>query len=132
MSAAESANENDLTPAQRFNGFLPFSTYKPKNLTPYAKFQRIQTSRTQRKAKKHRCRPEISLARSGAFSKNVRKSVENTRFDIKIGTEILILILSKSPSLPGTPEGIRTPDLLVRSQTLYPAELLALISAFLL
>ena len=25
----------------------------------------------------------------------------------------------------GTPEGIRTPDLLVRSQTLYPAELLA-------
>ena len=26
---------------------------------------------------------------------------------------------------PGTPEGIRTPDLLVRSQTLYPAELLA-------
>ena len=27
--------------------------------------------------------------------------------------------------LSGTPEGIRTPDLLVRSQTLYPAELLA-------
>ena len=27
--------------------------------------------------------------------------------------------------IPGTPEGIRTPDLLVRSQTLYPAELLA-------
>ena len=27
----------------------------------------------------------------------------------------------------GTPERIRTPDLLVRSQTLYPAELLALI-----
>ena len=25
----------------------------------------------------------------------------------------------------GTPEGIRTPDLLVRSQTLYPAELIA-------
>ena len=25
----------------------------------------------------------------------------------------------------GTPEGIRTPDLLVRSQTLYPTELLA-------
>ncbi len=33
---------------------------------------------------------------------------------------------------PGTPEGIRTPDLLVRSQTLYPAELLALVSAFVL
>ena len=28
-------------------------------------------------------------------------------------------------SLFGTPEGIRTPDLLVRSQTLYPTELLA-------
>ena len=34
--------------------------------------------------------------------------------------------LRKSKSLIyGTPEGIRTPDLLVRSQTLYPAELLA-------
>ena len=32
----------------------------------------------------------------------------------------------------GTPEGIRTPDLLVRSQTLYPAELLALLSTSLL
>ena len=31
----------------------------------------------------------------------------------------------KSDTLIGTPEGIRTPDLLVRSQTLYPAELLA-------
>ena len=29
----------------------------------------------------------------------------------------------------GTPEGIRTPDLLVRSQTLYPTELLAHIAA---
>ena len=28
----------------------------------------------------------------------------------------------------GTPQGIRTPDLLVRSQTLYPAELAALIA----
>ena len=28
----------------------------------------------------------------------------------------------------GTPEGIRTPDLLVRSQTLYPAELQAQVS----
>ncbi len=30
----------------------------------------------------------------------------------------------------GTPEGIRTPDLLVRSQTLYPAELPALAYTF--
>ena len=30
---------------------------------------------------------------------------------------------SKSFASFGTPEGIRTPDLLVRSQTLYPAEL---------
>ena len=30
-------------------------------------------------------------------------------------------------TLSGTREGIRTPDLLVRSQTLYPTELLALI-----
>ena len=31
------------------------------------------------------------------------------------------------PLFFGTPEGIRTPDLLVRSQTLYPTELPALI-----
>lgn len=31
------------------------------------------------------------------------------------------------PIIYGAPEGIRTPDLLVRSQTLYPTELLALI-----
>lgn len=102
MSTAESANENDLSPAQRFNGFLPFSTCNPKNLTPYAKFQRIQASKTQRKEKKHRCRPEIVLAHSGAFSENVRKPVENTRFSIKVGAEILILIVSKSPSLHGS------------------------------
>lgn len=108
MSTAESANENDLSPAQRFNGFLPFSTCNPKNLTPYAKFQRIQASKTQRKEKKHRCRPEIVLAHSGAFSENVRKPVENTRFSIKVGAEILILIVSKSPSLHGGDGGNRT------------------------
>ena len=32
----------------------------------------------------------------------------------------------------GTPEGIRTPDLLVRSQTLYPAELPAHFAVLLL
>ena len=32
-------------------------------------------------------------------------------------------------TLVGTPEKIRTPDLLVRSQTLYPAELPALVVA---
>ena len=30
----------------------------------------------------------------------------------------------------GTPEGTRTPDLLVRSQTLYPTELLARFAVF--
>ena len=34
--------------------------------------------------------------------------------------------------LCGTPEGIRTPDLLVRSQTLYPAELAAHMQSFLI
>ena len=33
--------------------------------------------------------------------------------------------LSHIPKKNGAPEGIRTPDLLVRSQTLYPAELRA-------
>ena len=66
---------------------LPFPASKPKSITLSARFQRIQASRTQRKAKKHRCRPEIVLARSGAFSENVRKSAENTRFGIKVGTE---------------------------------------------
>ena len=32
------------------------------------------------------------------------------------------------PFLLGAPEGIRTPDLLIRSQTLYPAELRAQVS----
>ena len=112
MSTAESANENDLSPAQRFNGFLPFSTCNPKNLTPYAKFQHIQASRIQRKAKKHRYRPEIVLAHSGAFSENVRKSVKNTRFGIKVGTEILIPIVSKSPSLHGACAHFRTPEVI--------------------
>ena len=34
-------------------------------------------------------------------------------------------LASAGASSRGTPEGIRTPDLLVRSQSLYPAELLA-------
>ena len=122
MSTAESANENDLSPAQRFNGFLPFSTCNPKNLTPYAKFQRIQASKTQRKEKKHRCRPEIVLAHSGAFSENVRKPVENTRFSIKVGAEILILIVSKSPSLHGRGDRIRTCGFYVPNVALYQAE----------
>ena len=87
---------------------LPFPASKPKSITLSARFQRIQASRTQRKAKKHRCRPEIVLARSGAFSENVRKSAENTRFGIKVGTEILILIVSRSPSLHGARGGSRT------------------------
>lgn len=41
--------------------------------------------------------------------------------------ELIFLFHSKTDhkgrSLNGTPRGIRTPDLLVRSQTLYPAEL---------
>lgn len=82
-------------------GFLPSPASKPEDLTPYSKFQRIQASKIQRKAKKHRCRPEITLAHSGVFSKNVRKSAETTRFDMKVGTETLILIVSKSPSLHG-------------------------------
>ena len=44
------------------------------------------------------------------------KSLKNKRFPKKS-------LVSHKKS--GTPEGIRTPDLLVRSQTLYPAELLA-------
>ena len=34
------------------------------------------------------------------------------------------VIVSQSRSFHGTPEGTRTPDLLIRSQSLYPTELL--------
>lgn len=51
----------------------------------------------------------LSERRFVIFSKNAKKPV--------ISFEIT--------GFSGTPEGIRTPDLLVRSQTLYPAELLA-------
>lgn len=37
---------------------------------------------------------------------------------------------SATPALYGDPGGIRTPDLLIRSQTLYPAELLSHIKLF--
>ena len=40
------------------------------------------------------------------------------------------LKISRLVWLYGTAEGIRTPDLLVRSQTLYPAELLAQVHLF--
>ena len=39
-----------------------------------------------------------------------------------------IRMISKLTTIYGTPEGIRTPDLLVRSQTLYPTELPARIT----
>ena len=42
--------------------------------------------------------------------------------DIKIPT-LADTIVSNKGRYFGTAEGIRTPDLLVRSQTLYPAEL---------
>ena len=46
--------------------------------------------------------------------------------DITIDTTILNLYLFiKNPFKSGEPERIRTPDLLLRRQLLYPAELLA-------
>ncbi len=42
-----------------------------------------------------------------------------------MSTEYAELAQGRAKDLDGTPGGIRTPDLLVRSQTLYPAELRA-------
>ena len=55
-----------------------------------------------------------------------RRDVEK-KFAVERSTMKYIKKDPKKESFLFTREGIRTPDLLVRSQTLYPAELLALI-----
>ena len=104
MSIVESAVENDLNLSKD----LTASTFKLKRLAPYAKFQRLHKPKIQRNAKNPRHWSVFFLTSDGDCFQNARKSAENYRFDLKVGTEILIPIVSKSPSLHGAADGSRT------------------------
>ena len=56
--------------------------------------------------------------RPGKRAGSGRRTGQKTAKKVKLADSSL-----KSANFTGTAEGIRTPDLLVRSQTLYPAEL---------
>ncbi len=80
--------------------------------------------------------PEPSALPSCATSRDIIKSLVIQDFNFRWSgkQDLNLQPLGPKPSalpscaisrLSGAPEGIRTPDLLVRSQTLYPAELRA-------
>ena len=80
--------------------------------------------------------PEPSALPSCATSRDIIKSLAIQDFNFRWSgkQDLNLQPLGPKPSalpscaisrLSGAPEGIRTPDLLVRSQTLYPAELRA-------
>ncbi len=70
--------------------------------------------------------PEIFLGNFiGIFVKRDRSVAKIISFNISWNKKSRLSDSSKSLDSGGAPGGTRTPDLLVRSQTLYPAELLA-------
>ena len=101
--------DNVLTPHQKFNGNLDFCRPGPESLTLFSKFQRIQRPKGQGRTKKHLHRPGATTVIGGVCFQNVRKTTSFSSFEQKVGTEILILVVSKSPSLHGGGEGSRTP-----------------------
>ena len=91
--------ENILTLTQKFNGYLALRRPNSKSLTLTPKFQRLHGPQSPQNAKKHHHRPRTIPASCGAFFQNVRKTIVLACFMQKAGTEILIPIVSKSPSL---------------------------------